>query len=507
MKKIVMIPLDERPCNYKYPTLLPKEDYEIILPSKDIMCKHKEGANFINLSRWLLESVKNADAVIISLDTLIFGGLVPSRLHHFSFDELIHRLDIIKKIKEINPNILMLGFELIMRCPSYSSDAEEPRYYAKYGKEIHRLGELTHLEKLGKVTDKEKKELESLKKFIDEDALQDYLFRRNTNLDVLLRTLDLVKENYFDYFVVPQDDASVYGFTALDQIKVREVIKSNYLHDVVSMYPSADDVGISLIGYAVSKLNNYKPKIYVKYSSPKAPLCIPWFEDRPQDETIKYQILSVNGIRVQTITEADIVLCVNMVEKMLDRDNPDFTRVYEIERSLDEFIEYIKYAKSLGKVVAIADTAFCNGSDPELINALKQNNLLLDVDVYAGWNTSSNTIGTTLGSAVTYYFGRDEESRIKFLLYRYFEDYGYMVYVRSDVTNNILPKYGLNYFDLKDKRETINKTVTEKVTQRIHNDLPEIDKYTKTISCDMPWNRMFETDITIIFKDGLKNED
>ena len=32
MKRIVMIPLDDRPCNYKYPTLLPKGDYEIVLP-------------------------------------------------------------------------------------------------------------------------------------------------------------------------------------------------------------------------------------------------------------------------------------------------------------------------------------------------------------------------------------------------------------------------------------------------------------------------------------------
>ena len=506
MKKIVMIPLDERPCNYKYPSLLPKEDYEIILPSKDIMCSHKQGANFEKLKVWLLDNVKDADAVIISLDTLIFGGLVPSRLHHFSLFELIQRLDVIKEIKEINPKALMLGFELIMRCPSYSSDAEEPHYYAKYGKEIHRLGELTHLEKLGKVSDKELKELELLKKFIDKESLDDYLNRRDTNLNVLLNTLNLVKEGYFDYFVVPQDDASVYGYTALDQIKVREVIKSNYLHDIVSMYPSADDTGLSLIGYAVSYLNNYKPRIYVKYSSPKAPLCIPWFEDRPQDETIKYQILSVNGVRVTTISEADIVLCVNMVEKMLDKDNPDFNRVYEIERDLDEFISYIKYAKSLGKVVAIADTAFCNGSDPELICALSRNNLLLDIDTYAGWNTSSNTMGTTLSSAVLYYFGRDEESRIKFLIYRYYEDYGYMVKTRSDVTNNILPRFGLNYFDLKNENEIISKVVTENVNESINNDLPILKKYVKDIKCVMPWNRMFETDLTIEFKDGLKDE-
>ena len=35
--KIVMLPLDERPCNYEYPKMMPKGNFNLVLPPKDIM--------------------------------------------------------------------------------------------------------------------------------------------------------------------------------------------------------------------------------------------------------------------------------------------------------------------------------------------------------------------------------------------------------------------------------------------------------------------------------------
>lgn len=500
MTKIVMIPLDDRPCNYFYPQILPKADYEIVLPSKEIMCFHKNEANYDKLVSWLLDNIIDANYLVLSMDTLIFGGLVPSRLHHYSLSLLLKRLEVIKKIKEINKDIKIYGFELIMRCPGYSSDAEEPTYYKYVGKEIHRLGELMHLQTLGKCSELENKEIDDLKAFIDKEYIDDYLNRRDINRSVLMKTLELVKDGFFDYFIVPQDDASVYGFTAMDQIKVRSFIKDNSLHLKISMYPAADDVGVSLISRAISDANNYKVKVFVKYSSPKAPFCTPWFEDRMQDETIKYHILSVGGIRVYSLEEADIVLCVNMVSKMLHKEDSEYVTVYDIERNLPEFCNYIKYCKQMNKIVSVADTAYCNGSDPEFVRLLAKNRLLLNLDTYAGWNTSSNTTGTTLGASVIYYFGKDEESKRKFLLYRYLEDYAYMVYVRKDIIDNVLPKYNLDQFNLEDKNDLISKMVKEGILKVIANDLPELCPFIDDIDICMPWNRMFECSLKIKFK-------
>ena len=37
MKKIVMLPLDERPCNFDFPQMMPKADYQLVLPPKEYM--------------------------------------------------------------------------------------------------------------------------------------------------------------------------------------------------------------------------------------------------------------------------------------------------------------------------------------------------------------------------------------------------------------------------------------------------------------------------------------
>ena len=125
MKRIVMLPLDERPCNFNYPGMMPKTDCELVLPPKEIMGKKKVAGDSEKIAEWLLSNVKDADAMVLSLDTLVYGGIVPSRLHHETSDELMKRADLIKKLRELNPSMKLYVFGLIMRCPKYSSSDEE----------------------------------------------------------------------------------------------------------------------------------------------------------------------------------------------------------------------------------------------------------------------------------------------------------------------------------------------------------------------------------------------
>ena len=83
-----------------------------------------------------------------------------------------------------------------------------------YGKEIHHIGRLTHLEKLG-MGDAD--ELSELKAEVDPAALKDYLDRRAFNGSFNIRTLDLVEDGTIDFLIIPQDDSAKYGYTAMDQ--------------------------------------------------------------------------------------------------------------------------------------------------------------------------------------------------------------------------------------------------------------------------------------------------
>lgn len=126
MKNIILLPLDERPCNFDFPSkIFNGEKYTVIRPEK--LGQKKTPADFDAIKNFLLENIPNADAAVISMDTLLYGGLIPSRLHMLSKETVEERLALLKTLREMNPGMKLYVFQCIMRCPKYSSNDEEPR--------------------------------------------------------------------------------------------------------------------------------------------------------------------------------------------------------------------------------------------------------------------------------------------------------------------------------------------------------------------------------------------
>ena len=496
-RKIVMLPLDERPCNFDYPRMMPRTDCELILPPKEIMGKKKTPGDVKRIAGWLTEQVDGADAMILSLDTLVYGGIVPSRLHHCEEEELTARLEIIHRLRAANPSMKLYAFGLIMRCPTYSSDDEEPDYYEQIGAELHLFGKYTHLEMLGKLNDADRADFDRVKAIVGEGELADYVGRRKTNLSVLMRALEFVRDGVIDYFIVPQDDAAVYGFTSMDQMTVRSFLKDNTLHKKTAMYPSADDTGLTLLARAVAELSDVRPKVYVHYASSKGGMTVPQFEDRIVSETVKYHILSINGIQVYSLPEADILLAINIGSQMVNKGDSGYVTAYDIERNLAEFVNYMEYALDMGKTVAVADVAWPNTADTELTRLMQSEGLMLRVHAYAGWNTSSNTTGTALCQAVLYLVGGDDDGNREFLLHRYYEDIGYMAYARQQVAETRLASLGLHYRGVDGTDGQVAELVKGEICAYMAENYPELAALVEEISIRMPWARMFETDLKL----------
>ena len=117
MKKVILLPLDERPCNYDFVyKLFQSEEIELVRPKK--LGSKKTPADTDAIREFLLEESKDAYGVILSVDMLLYGGLIPSRMHKESEEVLKERLSTICKIKEVNSQIKIYAFHCIMRCPS-----------------------------------------------------------------------------------------------------------------------------------------------------------------------------------------------------------------------------------------------------------------------------------------------------------------------------------------------------------------------------------------------------
>ena len=498
MKKIVYLPLDERPCNYEFPEALFGGEHNIIRPPLDIMGRKKTPAPTDKIEQWFEANAKTADAIIVSVDTLIYGGIVPSRLHHLSEEQISKKLAVLKRVRKANSKAVIYAFSLIMRCPQYSSADEEPDYYEKCGREIFLKGEYLHKQELGIITAGEKAELIKIEKKIPPKDYADYMQRRAVNLKVNTEVIDLLKANVFDFLIIPQDDAAVFGHTAKDQAIVRRHIKHNALQSKVYMYPSADDTGLTLFARAVNIFAKKHPKVFVMYSSHNGMNIVPSYEDRPLGETIKYQLLAAGCIKWDNPDTADMILCVNAPSrKMREAIYQNPCREYDTERTLIDFCELIEEFIRISKPVMIGDVAYANGGDLELASILEQKKLLTKLASYAGWNTSSNTLGTCIAQGVNYLMHGATKKHLSFLALRYLEDIGYCSSVRLDVKNNDLQRLGYDYYLTDGHRGKVSKMIKAKIEKFAQEYFPSIAGNIRIKDCYMPWNRMFEVGLDV----------
>lgn len=500
MNKIVLVPLDERPCNLNFPQYLAAlTDVSLVVPPMDMLGDKKQPADIDAVWTFLEEQSKDAVGAVVSIDLLLYGGIVPSRLHHDDVDTLQQRLERLVALKRRHPDLIVHAFHLIMRNPVYSSSDEEPDYYGDCGREIHLRGVYEHKRSLGILTAEEEADYARVIDRIPAFAWEDYTNRRDRNVAMNQAVIALVQAGVIDHLIVPQDDASPYGLTAINQITVRQAIRDHHVNSKVYLYPGADEVANTLLSRMVHQLRGVTTRVFVQYTSLQAPSIIPLYEDRPLGETVKYQILAAGGIQVHSEADADWILMVNAPSgKPLNASEAHKKGLeYDVFRSLSESVAYASYWINQGKTVAIGDVAYGNGADLELIELLQEHQLLFRLGGYAGWNTSSNTLGTVIPHAMFVHLFGPSQAHLDFLGLRYVEDAGYCAVVRQDTVREDLPNLGLHYFHADGQRGDVAAIVLRRLTEFQQTRLTDGQHVIHIQDCWMPWRRMFEVGLRV----------
>lgn len=493
--KTLLIPLDERPCNRVFPEMIGKtnQDIDLLVPDMDLFGHKKEPTDTKQISDFLLENSEDCDNVVLSIDMILYGGLIPSRIHHLTREEALSRLSIIKKLKQINPKMKIYAFLCIMRAPSYNSSEEEPDYYEEYGYALFKRAYLLDYKKRHSLTDEEEAELEAI--CIPEDIVNDYETRRDFNTSMNLEVIQYLEEDYIDFLVIPQDDSSPYGYTAISQKTIVQKVKEKNLDTKVMIYPGADEVAMSLLARAYHEYYHIEPKVYPFYASILGPTLVPKYEDRPMYESLKSHIRVCKAVIVDNANDADYILAINCPGKIMQEsfvDNNELDISYTSYRNLLDFAYRIQSYVKLGYQVALCDSAFSNGGELQLIRYLDQLGCLDKLISYAGWNTNCNSLGTTLTQM---FIG--QKDLIFNLCYRIIEDVFYQVIVRKDMVENDLVELGLSYYDFKDQQEAVEKRIMEKL-QTYYNSLKISHVHPcHILEIDMPWKRMFEIGMKI----------
>lgn len=491
--KIIFVPMDERPCNAKFPGMISAHTAGVTLiqPGQEILGDKKQPAQIDRVWDFLFDHAGEAEFAVISLDMLYYGGLIPSRLHHHRIEELTPYYQKVIELHQQFPKLKILAFESIMRSPNHDTSEEEPDYYADFGLALHRRAFLNDKRERVGLDRQETAELASYT--IPNEYIEDYEGRRAINLALNLKTLGLLKDHVIDFLVFPQDDATPYGYTAIAQKQVLKAIDEADLEQSVRIYPGSDEVGCSLVTRAYVQATGAKIQVYPFFASTLGPQIIPRYEDRPMNESLKSHI-EVCGLRwTDDVEAADCVLAVNapgqaMIESYNQKDR-DVT--YSSFRNLIHFTSMIERYLDQGKQVAICDSAYSNGGDLELMKYLEERKLIDRICSYAGWNTNCNTLGTTL-AGMAFNYALPAEVRRGQLYYRLIEDVFYQANIRQVVIADYLPQHGLSYFVLKDQVEAVAAEIQKLLNEEIQRHPFMAEKGYTVKKVTLPWRRMFE---------------
>ncbi|UOY93090.1 DUF4127 family protein [Ectobacillus sp. JY-23] len=504
--RVVYIPIDERPCNIDYVKRIAhsSSDLTLIVPDRNVLGRKKKAADTERLWQWIIEQVKTADALILSIDMLVYGGLLPSRLHQLSEEDGLRWIERLRSLRQLYPNIPILASNLIMRTPKYSSSDEEPDYYEQWGREIFLRAYLTDKQAREALSEEEKVKLREITDMLPASYIQDYEKRRAFNLNINLSMLELTAEGVLSFLAIPQDDSAEYGYTAMDQKKVVKKREELRVYKKVHMYPGADEVGATLLTRAYNKYYKQCPKIYPLWSSTLGPQLVPMYEDRPYAESMKAHILAAGCMLTEHAEDADLILAYNtpgrVMQESWEQHEKDIT--YTSFRNLLMFTEQIKTYIHKGKPVIVADAAYANGGDRELIMLLDEECILERLHSYKGWNTNCNTLGTTLCQGIIAHGGKRDivEENI---IYHLLDDYFYQAEIRMEMVADFLPSRGLTYFDLKNEAQTVNEERNRRMLKSYEALIRNSFKNRKLkLQTFAPWNRMFECGILLVVTKG-----
>ena len=466
MTNIAIIPLDNRPVCYQLPQNISHldESNNIYLPESNILGNKKKNANIKKILEWL-EKLENTDIIIISLDTIAYGGLVSSRRSSDDFYEIKSRIEMLEQILN-RKNAKVYAFSSIMRISNNNYNDEEKEYWSLYGKKIFEYSYNIHkLEKTFKsvnLTDKYNAGN------IPKDILKDYIETRKRNFNINKYYIELKKRGILDTLVFSKDDCAEFGFNVKEAEELEQISKGI---DGIYIKTGADEIPLSLLSRALNR--DKKIKISTLYTNPDTINKISKYEDISVKESVESQIDLAGGI-ISEPEDSDLVLIINNFKK---EQGELVMNVYEQgfggELNLPQ------------KPYFIADILNANGSDNSFVEKLYNKDFLSDFYGYAAWNTTGNTLGSAISAALTFYCAKrkNKDAFLKLQLIRFLDDWAYQANVRTKIrereenlTNNII----------KSEMESFEEIIKNKLGIKADS-----------IYYTFPWNRFFEVEIHI----------
>lgn len=380
--KICFVPIDNRPVCYSLAKDIAAidEDIELLTPPREFLGDLTKSARVNEILDWL-ENIPACDAMVLSLDTIAYGGLIPSRRSPDSLEEIKARLN---RLKPLLKNKKVYAFSSIMRISNNNYNEEEKEYWKDWGKKIFEYS------------------YSGVNDGIPRAILDDYLATRKRNFEI--------NKTYLNWglntLIFSKDDCAPKGFN-VDEARELERLGAK-------TKTGADEIPLTLLARAIEK----EIKVFVEFTEPDYKDCISNYEDVSIEKSVQGQLELGGFTQVLTREEADVILIVNnFIEKQGEHVMGWTTQPFR------------KTFTPPDKPYAVADVRYANGADNDFVVQILQD---FPAYGYAGWNTSANTLGSLLAGVKVKCNAKKYSDKAfrKLQMIRLLDDWAYQANVR-----------------------------------------------------------------------------
>jgi len=491
----VVVPLDDRPVTAQLPIMLGAiAGIRVQVPPRPMLGQYLRFGEPDRIIRWLRdESPPDARAFIVSTDMIAYGGLIASRTPDTPKFLAFSRLRDVTAFRATRPNASFAAFGTVMRlAPTGVPAVGEGTNFFAAGAAWPLLQQYANLPDPPQ-TDQQRA-LETKLRGQLGPVLDEYLATRSRNLDVDVFALQLLAEGGFDRLILGQDDAGPVGLHLHDLASLQSFVARWGLASRASIEPGADELAMALTSAAIARQAAFVPRINVIYSHPDGGAVNDPLEFAPIDTTVDELIRTSGAVRGQG-PGADIDAFI----RIAGTSAPDEAA----------FVDAIERDVRAGRPAAVADLTFLATNDlPEqraLVEELIRRKLAGGLAAFASWNTTANTVGTTIPEAIAVVAGKrmgsyNAVAHAQFMLDRYADDYAFHDFTRPAI-NAALSAQGIadHTYLLPDTAQATSSQnradLWLRALELLRSIYPEYRDAGLTIT--LPWDRTFETKIDV----------
>ena len=458
--RVLLIPPDTRPQTLDQPMQLAAMTGAVMrVPPAGALPEFHTPGNTELLRDWLLSQTGQADLLIVCLETLCLGGMIPARRVSDPLETALERLAVLAEIKRREPDLQIYAFGVIVRVAHDNDPHEEKPYYGQWGRELRAYS--AAFDRHVRHGDTEAGALDAARAALPPEILADWLGTRERNHALHLAALELLAAGVLTHLCLTLDDTTPYGLAAHDRRMLEARADDLGVWPQLDLYPGADEVPCTLLARALAP---QQACVWVRYSGLGGAGAELIYEDRPAGELVRAHLRAAGCVLADSPAGADFVLAVNTPGTRQANRQPDFATVDTPHRHLPAFVDALHADLEAGRTVSLADIAYPNGAERRLWTLL-QGLPLARLAGFSAWNTAGNTLGSAIAFGKLAPLVGNRAAHAEALFARMVDDVLYQTYVRGQVRERLVNP---SPYDLGDQRAAAEAHLRELITPRIH---------------------------------------